>query len=62
MENEDRIVFMESDKTGMVLISTQVDEDAQHLYRHLGYNDCGALLFDNTPMEQPMGLFMRKVL
>lgn len=53
---------MESDKTGMVLISTQVDEDAQHLYRHLGYNDCGALLFDNTPMEQPMGLFMRKVL
>lgn len=46
----------------MVLLSTQVDEDAQKLYRHLGYKDCGGLLFDNTPMEQPMELFMRKVL
>lgn len=46
----------------MVLISTQVDEDAQHLYRKLGYIECGALLMNNTPFEQPMEMFMRKVL
>ena len=46
----------------MVLISTQVDETSQHIYRKLGYVDCGSLLFDHTPMEQPMEMFMRKVL
>ncbi|MDD5936885.1 MAG: GNAT family N-acetyltransferase [Clostridiales bacterium] len=46
----------------MALISTQVDESAQHLYRKLGYVDCGGLLFDGTPFEQPMEMFMRKVL
>lgn len=46
----------------MVLISTQVDEGVQTLYRELGYTDCGGLLFDHTPMEQPMELFLRKVL
>lgn len=46
----------------MTLISTQVDEGAQHLYRKLGYVDCGGLLFDNTPFDQPMEMFLRKVL
>lgn len=46
----------------MVLISTQVDEDVQHLYRKNGYVECGALLMNNTPFEQPMEMFMRKVL
>ena len=46
----------------MTLISTQVDETAQHLYRKLGYIDCGGLLFSNTPFDQPMEIFMRKVL
>ena len=46
----------------MVLISTQVDEDAQHFYRKLGYIDCGALLLGGTPLDQPMEMFMRKVL
>ena len=46
----------------MVLLSTQVDEEAQNIYRHLGYKDCGAILFDNTPIEQPMEMFMRKIL
>lgn len=46
----------------MVLISTQVDEDAQHLYRKLGYLECGALLMNHTPFEQPMEMFMRKIL
>ena len=46
----------------MTLISTQVDEKAQHLYRKLGYIDCGGLVFQNTPFDQPMELFFRKVL
>lgn len=46
----------------MVLLSTQVDEDAQHLYRKIGYVECGAILMNNTPFEQPMEMFMRKVL
>lgn len=46
----------------MVLVSTQVDEDAQHLYRKLGYIECGALLMNGTPFEQPMEMFMRKIL
>ena len=45
----------------MTLISTQVDEGAQHLYRKLGYIDCGGLVF-NTPFDQPMEMFFRKVL
>lgn len=46
----------------MVLISTQADEQAQHLYRKLGYIDCGGLFFHNTPFNQPAELFFRKVL
>ena len=46
----------------MVLISTQVNEEAQHFYRKLGYVDCGGLVLHNTPFEQPMEMFMRKIL
>lgn len=46
----------------MTLISTQVDEGAQHLYRKLGYIDCGGLVLDHTPFDQPMEMFFRKVL
>lgn len=46
----------------MVLISTQVDEDAQYLYRKVGYTECGALLMNGTPFEQPMEMFMRKII
>lgn len=46
----------------MTLLSTQVDEGSQHLYRKLGYVDCGGLLFNNTPFDQPMEMFLRKVL
>ncbi len=46
----------------MSLLSTQADESAQHLYRRLGYTDCGGLLFDHTPLDQPMEIFFRKVL
>lgn len=53
---------MRSRGYGMVLISTQVDEDAQHFYRKLGYKDCGGLTMDVPGYEQPMELFMVKQL
>jgi GNAT superfamily N-acetyltransferase len=46
----------------MVMTSTQVDEEAQHFYRKLGYKDKGGLFFDNTPFEQPQEMLMLKVL
>ena len=46
----------------MTLLSTQTDEGAQHLYRKIGYIDCGGLVFNNTPFDQPMEVFFRKVL
>lgn len=46
----------------MVMTSTQVNEDAQHFYRKLGYIDKGCLLLDNTPFQQPLEMFMLKVL
>lgn len=47
---------------GMVLTSTQVDEEAQHFYRKLGYRDCGGLVMDIPGFTQPMELFMSKSL
>ena len=46
----------------MVMTSTQVDEEAQHFYRKLGYTDKGCLNLDNTPFEQPQEILMIKVL
>lgn len=46
----------------MVMTSTQVDEQAQHFYRKLGYRDRGGIFLDNTPFEQPQEMFMLKVL
>lgn len=45
---------------GMLMTSTQVDEDAQHFYRKLGYKDCGGFTVDIPGYEQPMELFMNK--
>lgn len=45
---------------GMLLTSTQVDEEAQHFYRKLGYKDCGGLIIDNPGYQQPMELFLSK--
>ncbi len=47
---------------GMVLVSTQVDEDAQHFYRKLGYQDCGSLIINIPHFEQPAELFLTKKL
>lgn len=43
---------------GMVMISTQADEQAQYFYRKLGYKDNGGLFWDNEAPE----LFMVKLL
>ena len=46
----------------MVMTSTQVDEEAQHFYRRLGYKDRGGIFLDSTPGEQPQEMIMIKVL
>lgn len=45
---------------GMVLTSTQADEEAQHFYRKLGYKDCGGFVPTVPGYEQPMELFLEK--
>ena len=47
---------------GMVITSTQTDEEAQHFYRAMGYKDCGGLILDIPGYEQPMELFLAKAL
>ena len=42
-----------------VMTSTQADEEAQHFYRHLGYRDCGSVLF---PGQLPLEVFLIKEL
>ena len=44
----------------IVMTSTQVDEQAQHFYRKLGYMEKGSLSLDNTPLAQPLEMFMLK--
>lgn len=46
----------------IVMTSTQVDEQAQHFYRKLGYVEKGSLSFDHTPLQQPMEMFLMKEL
>ena len=45
---------------GMIMTSTQVDENAQNFYRKLGYKDCGGFTIDIPGYEQPMEMFMSK--
>lgn len=47
---------------GMVLTSTQADEDAQHFYRKLGYQDCGGLILNIPGYQQPTELFFLRKL
>lgn len=35
----------------MLMTSTMVNEDAQHFYRKLGYNDVGGFVLPGEPME-----------
>jgi len=47
---------------GMLLTSTQADEEAQHFYRKLGYRDCGGFVPTVPGYEQPMELFLEKAI
>lgn len=51
---------MKAQGYGMIMTSTQVDEDAQHFYRKIGYKDCGGFVVDIKGYEQPMELLMIK--
>lgn len=47
---------------GMLFTSTQEDEEAQHFYRKLGYEDCGSLTITYPGFEQPPELLLSKAL
>ena len=51
---------MKNQGYGMIMTSTQVDEEAQHFYRKLGYKDCGGFTVDIPGFEQPMEMFLSK--
>ncbi len=51
---------MQAAGCGMVMVSTQVDEDAQHFYRKLGFKDSGGFIVDIPGYEQPMEMIMIK--
>ena len=53
---------MRSQGYGMVMTSTQVDEEAQHFYRKIGFKDCGGFTVDIPGFEQPMEMIMNKPL
>ena len=44
----------------LVMTSTQADEEAQHFYRAIGYQDCGSLILPFPGYEQPAELIMAK--
>ena len=47
---------------GLVMTSTQEDEEAQYFYRAIGYKDCGELNLPFPGYEQPTELIMGKAL
>ena len=47
---------------GLVMTSTQSDEEGQRFYRALGYVDCGSLTLPFRGYEQPTELFLAKAL
>ena len=51
---------MKAQGYGMLMTSTQVDEDAQHFYRKIGYKDAGGFIVDVPGFEQPMEMIMIK--
>lgn len=53
---------MKSQGYDMLLTSTQVDEEAQHFYRKLGYKDCGGIIINIPKHEQPMEMFLVKAI
>lgn len=50
---------MKAQEYERLLTSTQADEEAQHFYRKLGYQDCGGLVMD---VPGPMELILMKAI
>lgn len=53
---------MKAQGYGMLLTYTQVNENAQHFYRKLGYKDCGGFVVNIPKYAQPMEIFFMKAL
>lgn len=53
---------MRSKGFGMVMTSTQSDEEAQYFYRKLGYRDAGGFTIDIPGYEQPEELILIKAI
>ena len=53
---------MKASGCGMVMVSTQVNEDAQYFYRKPGYKNAGGFVVDVPGYEQPMEMIMIKAL
>lgn len=51
---------MKSEGYEMIMASTQVDEEAQHFYRKIGYQDSGGLIVNVSKFKQPMEMFFTK--
>ena len=51
---------MKNQGYGMVMTSTQADEEAQHFYRKIGYKECGGFTIDIPGYEQPEELIFIK--
>ncbi len=47
---------------GLVMTSTQADEEGQHFWRKLGYKDCGGFVLPFPGYEQPLELILAKPL
>lgn len=47
---------------GLVMTSTQADEEGQHFWRYMGYRDCGGFVLPFPGYEQPLELIMAKTL
>ena len=47
---------------GLVMTSTQADEEGQHFWRKLGYKDCGGFTLPFPGYEQPLELILAKPL
>ena len=65
----DTLVFLPNNIAGLCIYSIAISciinilVNTHHkFFRKLGYIDCGGLVFQNTPFDQPMELFFRKVL
>ena len=53
---------MKARGSDMLMTSTQVNEEAQHFYRKLGYKDCGGFVIDIPSHSQPMEMIMIKAI